>query len=564
MIRHVRLMSRARPIANRPQDKILPHLLLLAAIGVFALNAQRVGVGITQRNLTLNESIEMALSNNLEIDIERTNRDTAAQNVSAARGLFDPVFRWAPLFDAQNTPVGSVLQGAGGKLDNNLFTNNISLRQKLPQWGTLGHLDFNNLRQTTNNPFVSFNPILTSILSVGITQPLVRGFRIDRDRAEIRVRTREVDLAGVDLETRIIDVVTRTEQAYYDLVAARESVTVSQDQVSLGREQLAINQRLVRTGTLAPVEIAAAEAELERRIDTWYASLGIVTEAENNLKSLIAPERTASIWGDEILPIDSDLLQVSVQDLHEAVDLALKKRPELRAVSVRTGINDIQKELTANLRKPQVDLIAQYYVNGLAGNLSSTPNPFANLNTPIYERLNQLSAAQGLQPLAPEGGLGGPPAFLIGNYGTTLANMFGGRYQSFQVGLQLDFNLRNRTADANYGQTLINEKRLKLERARTEQAIEVQVRNALQGIETARQRIAAAEASARAAKEKLDSERRLYQTGESTNFLVLTRQNEYADSRRRAVVARLDFNKNVSLFEQALGTTLAAHKITVR
>jgi HAE1 family hydrophobic/amphiphilic exporter-1 len=564
MIRHVRLMSRARPIANRPQDKILPHLLLLAAIGVFALNAQRVGVGITQRNLTLNESIEMALSNNLEIDIERTNRDTAAQNVSAARGLFDPVFRWAPLFDAQNTPVGSVLQGAGGKLDNNLFTNNISLRQKLPQWGTLGHLDFNNLRQTTNNPFVSFNPILTSILSVGITQPLVRGFRIDRDRAEIRVRTREVDLAGVDLETRIIDVVTRTEQAYYDLVAARESVTVSQDQVSLGREQLAINQRLVRTGTLAPVEIAAAEAELERRIDTWYASLGIVTEAENNLKSLIAPERTASIWGDEILPIDSDLLQVSVQDLHEAVDLALKKRPELRAFSVRTGINDIQKELTANLRKPQVDLIAQYYVNGLAGNLSSTPNPFANLNTPIYERLNQLSAAQGLQPLAPEGGLGGPPAFLIGNYGTTLANMFGGRYQSFQVGLQLDFNLRNRTADANYGQTLINEKRLKLERARTEQAIEVQVRNALQGIETARQRIAAAEASARAAKEKLDSERRLYQTGESTNFLVLTRQNEYADSRRRAVVARLDFNKNVSLFEQALGTTLAAHKITVR
>lgn len=549
----------------------MKRFLLLAAIGVFVLNAQtdpaapmRVGVGITQRNLTLNESIEMALSNNLEIDIERTNRDTAAQNVSAARGLFDPVFRWAPLFDAQNTPVGSVLQGAGGKLDNNLFTNNISLRQKLPQWGTLGHLDFNNLRQTTNNPFVSFNPSLTSILSVGITQPLVRGFRIDRDRAEIRVRTREVDLAGVDLETRIIDVVTRTEQAYYDLVAARESVTVSQDQVSLGREQLAINQRLVRTGTLAPVEIAAAEAELERRIDTWYASLGIVTEAENNLKSLIAPERRASIWGDEILPIDSDLLQVSVQDLHEAVDLALKKRPELRAVSVRTGINDIQKELTANLRKPQVDLIAQYYVNGLAGSLSSTPNPFANLNTPIYERLNQLSAAQGLQPLAPEGGLGGPPAFLIGNYGTTLANMFGGRYQSFQVGLQLDFNLRNRTADANYGQTLINEKRLKLERARTEQAIEVQVRNALQGIETARQRIAAAEASARAAKEKLDSERRLYQTGESTNFLVLTRQNEYADSRRRAVVARLDFNKNVSLFEQALGTTLAAHKITVR
>ena len=72
------------------------------------------------------------------------------------------------------------------------------------------------------------------------------------------------------------------------------------------------------------------------------------------------------------------------------------------------------------------------------------------------------------------------------------------------------------------------------------------------------------EASARAAKEKLDSEERLYQTGESTNFLVLTRQNEFADSRRREVVARLDFNKSVSRLEQALGTTLSTYNISVR
>jgi HAE1 family hydrophobic/amphiphilic exporter-1 len=90
------------------------------------------------------------------------------------------------------------------------------------------------------------------------------------------------------------------------------------------------------------------------------------------------------------------------------------------------------------------------------------------------------------------------------------------------------------------------------------------VRNALQAIQTARQRIAAAEASARAAREKLDSETRLFQTGESTNFLVLTRQNEYADSRRRAVAARLDFNKAVASLERALGTTLAAHQVTLK
>ena len=57
---------------------------------------------------------------------------------------------------------------------------------------------------------------------------------------------------------------------------------------------------------------------------------------------------------------------------------------------------------------------------------------------------------------------------------------------------------------------------------------------------------------------------RLFQSGESTNFLVLTRQNEYADSRRREAVARLDFNEAVTRMRQAVGTTLEAHNVQVQ
>jgi hydrophobic/amphiphilic exporter-1 (mainly G- bacteria), HAE1 family len=68
----------------------------------------------------------------------------------------------------------------------------------------------------------------------------------------------------------------------------------------------------------------------------------------------------------------------------------------------------------------------------------------------------------------------------------------------------------------------------------------------------------------KAAQEKLDSESRLFQTGESTNFLVLTRQNELLESRRRALLAQLDFNKSAARLEQAKGETLETYKITVR
>ena len=161
-------------------------------------------------------------------------------------------------------------------------------------------------------------------------------------------------------------------------------------------------------------------------------------------------------------------------------------------------------------------------------------------------------------------GFGALPPSLVGGYGTSLAGVFGGNYQSVQVGVQLDFTARNRTAQANYSTSLIEAKRLKYLQSQTEQNIEAQVRNALQSIQTARQRITAAEASERAAKEKLESESRLFQTGESTNFFVLTRQNEYLDARRRAVLAHLEFNKAAARLEQAGGSTLPNHNITLK
>ena len=524
----------------------------------------RVGVGITQRQLSLRDAIEMALANNLEIEIQKTARDTAEQSVQAARGFFDPAFRWQPLLSNTNTPTGSVLQGASGKLNDRGFVNNFYLRKRFEKYGTSGNIDFENARQTTTNPFTTFTPALSTRLVLGFSQPLMRGLKTDRERAELRIRQKRVDASAVDIEVRVIDVITRVQQAYWDVVAARQDVAVKEENVNWAREQLAINQRLINAGTLAPVELSAAEAELQRRLDTLYSAIGLLTEIENNLKTLIAPDRTAAIWGDEIIPTEVTTIEPpDADDLRAAVTAAVKRRPELRTINVQEQINTIDKNLNKDLTRPEVNVIAQYSLSGLGGAVSFSDNPFLDSNAALYQRLNQLSAANGLPPLPPPS-FGAAPDFLVGSYGTSLSNLFTGRYQSFQTGLSIDFNLRNRTATANLGQTLINEKRLKLERARAEQTIEAQVRNAMQGISTARQRIAAAEASTRAAKEKLDSEQRLYQTGESTNFLVLTRQNEYADSRRREVVARLDYNKSVARLEQALGTTLSSHNVTIQ
>ncbi len=280
---------------------------------------------------------------------------------------------------------------------------------------------------------------------------------------------------------------------------------------------------------------------------------------------MLAPDRNDPVWGDVLVPTDPTTIEPpETDDLRQAVATALKQRPELHQVGLRKESNDVQKQLAADQIKPQVNLTAAFINQGVGGTVSVNENPFSASQALIFDRLNALSSKAGLAPLPSVSGFGSLPPNLVGGYSAALSNLFAGNYPTVQAGIAFDLNLRNRSAQANYSQTLIAEKRLKLEQARAEQAIEAQVRNALQAIQTAKQRIAASEASERAAKEKLESETRLFQTGESTNFLVLTRQNEYLDARRRSLVAHLDLNKALSRMEQSVGNTLKTHSITVR
>lgn len=113
----------------------------------------------------------------------------------------------------------------------------------------------------------------------------------------------------------------------------------------------------------------------------------------------------------------------------------------------------------------------------------------------LFDRVNQLSLAAGLPPLPPSS-FGATPEKFIGGYGQSLANMFSNEYRAWRVGLNINLSFRNRTAKAQLGRALVEGRRVDAERERTEQLIEVEVRNALQAVETAKRRAEAAKNSA--------------------------------------------------------------------
>ncbi len=525
----------------------------------------RVGVSGGKREITLADVIELALENNLDVEIERTNIETANQSLFGAKGFLDPHFTFYPRVEDRSVPTSSTLIGIDGKLDQTIATFDAAWDQRLPWWGSSLRVALESTRETTTNPFEVLSPFNTARLGVSLTIPLARNREIDRPRANLRITNHQVGLSETQFKIKVIDVVLRVQEAYWNLVAARQAVRVASEAVKLAREQLARTKRQIESGTLAPVELAAAQAELERRVDTWYASIGLVTEVENLLKMEILASESDPMWDEELIPVGEETLEPpSYASIREAVDIALRKRPELAAVDLREQTVRVQEQLARSEAKTQVNLVGGYWVAGLSGVVAGRDNPFARSFAAQFQRVNELSRLAGLPPLEPPDFGARAPTNLVGGFGLAWQHLFRANFPTAAVGVQFDFSARNRRAKAELAKAAIEERRLKLERRKLEQAIAAQVRNALQAIQTARQRLAAAEASVRAAEEKLSSEIRLFQTGESTNFLVLTRQNELSDSRRRAVVARLDFNKAVARAEQALGRTLEIHNIVIK
>lgn len=563
-IAHSHWWSRIFGGGKRNSNKLAAETLGIVGLVLVALFATSTAVGQdriginSRQDISLKDAVARALENNLDVQIQKLAVASAVQDIKGAKGSFDPVLRWNPMVNSAILPVASVLQAPDGRLHERNMAQNFSFSLPTEKNGLAITTDFNNNRLSTSNPFVGLNPNYTSQLRVGLTQPLLRFRQIDAQRAQLIISRKQSDISNAEYELQVIAIVNATQQAYWTLVATRRDIEVRKEAVELAEEQLARDERRIDAGTLAPVELAGTRAELERRKDSYLASIGTLNTAENQLKVLISPDRQDPVWNQELIPTDDEAKEATnITNLPEASELALGRRPELRLVDMQVDIAKVNERLNANTKLPKVDLVASYALSGLGGSLAPPLTFFSSTDTALYSRVSALSVAAGLDPISPPVATIPPlPGAFVGSYGTALSNLFGGDYRTWQVGLNIDLNFRNRRAEAEFAKSRIVGDRLRLEKAKMSQAIEAEVRNALQQLDVVKSRIRAAESSARAAEERLASETRLFNNGESTDFLVLTRQNELADSRLRLVIAELDLNRAHAQLNVALGLTL--------
>ena len=530
----------------------------------------RVGVDAGQPlRMTLEEAIRLTLEQNNDVIVARLELDAARQDIRAAEGIFDP--RLFPTFSFQRTVSAntSAIGGAvNGRLEQDSLVGGVGMEGRTPWAGGRFTVDFSSSRLESSNQFARLNPQFPSSFSASYVQPLFRGRTIDPERRQILLARRAADLTDRQLTQILMDQLTLVEQAYWDLVYAASNLDVQTTALSQAMSQVASNERQVTQGTLAPIDVVEAQTQVANFRQSVASAQQALTEAENRLKSLMLASREAPEWNRPVVPSEAADSPVQALPLEEAVKLALSRRPELAALETVRAQNELDREFFTDQARPQFDLVGGYTLSGLAGTaLQSSTSPIggSNSDAAMLARLNELSTRAGLEalPTPPPSTGGSVPEFLIGSYGDSLSNLFSRRYPTAVVQLQMELPIGNSTARANLARTRIAGTQIARQRQQLEQAIEAEVRNTLQAVQSSQQRLDSAASARRNALEQYESERRRFDSGLSTVFLVLERQTSLVTAQARELRARADLHQAVALLERAVGGTLERHGVKV-
>ena len=190
-----------------PAQSVLMATLVLAGLSVFGVSPVRAQTPADAaqgpvRRISIDDAVALALENNLDLQVERLSPQIQDLSVAQVRTGYAPTFRSTIDFNDQTQPPASFLSGNTNQIVGNNAGFDFGLGA-LTKWGGNYNASFNNTRATTNNIFTNFNPQLSSNITLGYTQPLLRNFKIDGTRQQLLITQKNREISDVQLQQNI-------------------------------------------------------------------------------------------------------------------------------------------------------------------------------------------------------------------------------------------------------------------------------------------------------------------------------------------------------------------------
>jgi len=494
---------------------------LTAAVEAQAAQAAAAPAGPVRR-ISVDEAVKLALEQNLGIQIQRMDPQVQDLSIAQAKSFWAPSVSSTIAKNNQTQAVTSALSGGNTSVLNSQFSGGVGLSQTLP-WGGAYTASWNSARLTSTNIFSNFSPQLSSTLNLQYQQPLLRNLSMDSIRQQVALSKKSRDLSDINLESVVTLTARNVRNAYWDLAYAINNLKAQQESLALSQQSLKDNQKRVEIGTMAPIDIVQAQAEVASNESGVIVAEAQIRSAQDQLRTLIMDPGAPDFWEVTLEPTDEMPFTEQTIDIDAAVHNALDKRTDLRAARNSLDQGDINIRYFNNQIKPDVNAQFGYVTTGVGG-----------------------TALNAVNPLIPaEGGLIVPSR----GFGSVLGDVFQSAYPNWTIGLQVAYPLGSSTAQANLARTKLQYQESQVQMKNLQMQVVLQVRNAGRNVVTNEKVVQSARASRELQEKKLEAEQKKLAAGMSTSFFVFQAQRDLSAARVSEIQAISAYNKSLVDFE---------------
>jgi outer membrane protein TolC len=474
----------------------------------------------TTVELTLEEATTRALDRNLDIAVERLNPQTFDFSIAALDASYRPTFTSNLGLRSQSQFPRSQTAGAD-MLVTETFTGNTGIAQNVKWGGGSFAFTFNNNRQKQSDLFATRNPVLNTNMNAVYIQPLLRGFRIDTTRAQLRITQLNSEMSDIELRGTIVRTLANVRNAYWDLVYSIEAADVAQRSLALASKLVEDNRARVEVGAMAPLDVVQAQAEEANRRQVVTQTEAARRTAELALKRLIVNGTDDPFWTAAINPVDRPTFAVETLDVSAAVRTALENRTDLQQSKKQLAANDVALRSLGDLRLPALDLTGSYGAAGVGG--------------PQFIRQGFGGA---ISQTVPSG------------YSDALRILTNQTAPTWNFALNLSYPIGSSPADANLARARIQQRQTIAQSRQLELQIATEVTNAALLVDANRERLQAAAAARELAERRLEAEQSRFDVGLSTNFFVVQAQRDLRDAQNAELRTLLDYRRAQVEFER--------------
>ena len=522
------------PAQTFPTPEYFRHIVVrpVAPTQLPAPEGLRDSVAAGKLRLTLADAIRLTLLNNTEVRINQLQYERTRFAIGRAYQPFDPALRSG--FNATRSTSPTVSQLAGAPTLSDLNQQGQFSYSQTFQTGTRYDITFNMSKFATNSIFATFNPSLASSLNLAFTQPLLRNRGLFPNRAPIVIAQRNLKQSRANFEAQVNDSIARAVEQYWGVVQARENLDVLRRSLELAEATYQQNKRALELGALPPLDIYRSESQVAtRRVQVIQAEYTL-KQAEDELRRTVGADLDPYIRALDLELVEKpepsgELFTIDAQ---VALERAFEHRPELEALRGQLENDDTNIRLAHNALQPDLVFTSFYATRGRGGNRIDTSRmpPRVISQGGLSDALHQLGSLD---------------------------------FPSYGLNVELRLPIRNRAAEADLGDALVAKRRSLYLLRQREQAITLDVRNAIHQLEQASLSMAAAKIARDLAQKNLEAEQRKYELGVQTIFFVLEAQTQLAQVELSLVQAEIGYQRALTAVDRATGALLERHRVQI-